>query len=405
MKKNNHNFENLDADNNCEKFYNSSSCDLAEQYMFYIRQTNLSYDDLQYKLIKKLEQDINPILKIQKSFFHKANYLFLKKFNQKHKHIFYLYGNVGSGKTFITNLIFRNLLIKKERKLRLSFYEFIDMLRSELNRLNLPDQNKDQKENNFSKNKETFRYFIKEKLRKIDLLCIDEFHVLDISDAMIILEFFKIIVSLPKMIVIINSNRAPDDLYKDGIHRERFLPVIDLINRNSHVMLLETKDYRESIGKDLKNFINFQDPLNHEVKDQKDFYNLFEKFAEILVREVKFIEHCILTKKISFKIIEKDFFSYIFIDFYDFFSKPLYAKNYQKFLKHFHVKKVYLSSISNLNGRDDLIKRFIAFIDVSYELGIGFVIGSSVSLDKIYTKGSMIFEFDRIISRINVLCR
>lgn len=395
MKKNNHIFDDEIGKNQ------APSSDLADQYMFYIRQTNLTYDDLQYALIKKLDEYISPILKLQKSFFHKANYLFLKKFNQKHKHIFYLYGSVGSGKTFITNLLFRSLPIKAERKLRLSFYEFIDMLRNELNRLNLPENKKDES----GKNKESFRNFIRQKLKKIDLLCIDEFHVLDISDAMIILEFFRIIVSFPKMIVVINSNRAPDDLYKDGIHRERFLPVIDLINKNSHVMLLETKDYREAIGRNLKNFINFEDFFSYGIKGKKDFHGLFEEFALILVREIKKIDYFILGKKISFEIIEKEMFSYIFLDFRDFFSKPLYAKNYQKFLKHFHVKKVYLYGLFNLNGHDDLAKRLIAFIDVAYELGIGFVIGSYAPLYEVYTKGSMIFEFDRIISRINVLCR
>jgi cell division protein ZapE len=377
-------------------------CDIADQYMFYIRQTNLDYDESQYILIKKIDFYINSILKLQNNFFLKANYLFLKKFNQSHKHIFYLHGNVGSGKTFITNLIFRTIPIKNDRKLRLSFYEFIDMLRNELNKINL-SLNENQKNDSKNLNKENFKEIIKRKLKNIDLLCIDEFHVLDISDAMIILEFFKVIAGFPKMIVIINSNRAPEDLYKTGIHRERFIPVIDLIKKHSHIMLLSTKDYRQSLAKNLKSFLNFGN--DNRIKNQKDFYRLFENFAQSIGSEIKKIDHYILLKKINFDIIQNDSISYIYFDFCDFFSKPLYAKNYQKFLRHFCVKKIYINNLFNLDGHDDLVKRFIAFVDVAYELGIGFFIGSKVSLDEVYKKGSMIFEFDRIISRINVLCR
>lgn len=370
--------------------------DLNDQYMLHIKQSHFHYDELQYSTIKRINQLIQPILRIQTNIFFKANYLLLSKFHEKHKNIFYLYGTVGSGKSFITNLIYKNLPVKHERKLRFSFYEFIDTLRSEINKINMSEQ---------KENKNNFHFFIKQKLKNIHLLCIDEFHVLDISDAMIILEFFKVIVNMNKMIVIINSNRAPEDLYKDGIHRERFTPVIDLINKYSYVMMLSTKDYREFNINDLKYFINFSD--NEIIKDKNDFYDFFIKNKPNNSKEnPEHIDNLISSKKIQINKIQlENHQTYILFDFYEFFNQPLYAKNYQKFFQQCNIKKIYINNLTCIDEQDDLAKRFIAFIDIAYEMGIGLVIGSSVNLNQIYNQGKVLFEFERTISRINVLCR
>lgn len=376
---------------------------LKEDYMFYVRQTNLKYDEDQYALIKKIDLYINLLINSKGNFLFKANCFLLNKIKNnpinKDKKIFYIYGSVGAGKTFITNLIFRSFADQNHRKLKMNFYEFIDLMRLELNKIHL-------EKNNLNKSKNIrFSDLIYQKLKNIDILCIDEFHILDISDAMIIYEFFKILLKIKDIIVIINSNRSPDELYKDGIHKERFKPVLNIIKENSHIFLLETKDYRIDETKNLKNFVYFKDENFYNIKNELEFENLFLSNTKNPNAKFKLIKYTSDVHKMKLKIINFDGYSYILIDFMNFFSEPLYAINYKNLISDLKVKCFYINGILNLDNHNDIIKRFISFIDIIYEMNINIVIGSNVSILAIYTKGSMIFEFDRLISRLNVLCR
>jgi cell division protein ZapE len=260
-----------------------------------------------------------------------------------------------------------------------------------------------QNKNNINKYK--FKEIIKNKLRDVQLLCIDEFHVLDISDVMIILEFFKIISNFHFMIVVINSNRSPEELYKNGIHRDRFAPVLDLINKNSHIIELNTKDYRLDVEKELINFINFNSKNFYNINNHKEFNRLFENKAKNLNAKIENKKYNLLKLEIELECIKKNDLVCIKIDFLSFFSKALYAKDYKDFFEALEIKKVYINNLINLDHHNDIIIRFIAFTDIAYEMNIYFIIGSNVSIYNIYVNGSLIFEFERIISRLNVICR
>ena len=168
----------------------------------------------------------------KKNFFKKI----LKKKNKKIG--FYLSGGVGVGKTMILNFFFE---IFNEKKLRLHFNEFM------INFHNFVFENKKNKEENNIDN------FVKKLKTQAKLLYFDEFQVTNIVDAMILGKLFKKIFE-ENMQVIFSSNIRINDLYKDGLQRDQFLPFIKILRDHSYENeLVIQEDYR----KDQKNFKRF----------------------------------------------------------------------------------------------------------------------------------------------------
>ena len=245
------------------------------------------------------------------------------------------------------------------------------------------------------------RDVVREKFINVDLLCIDEFHILDITDAVMIGEFLKIIFSNSKMFVLINSNRHPDELYKNGIHKERFLPIIDLIKKSSKVIPLSTKDYRNYQKDTPKNYFVSSDE-NSTIKSSEDFTNKYldDNYHKCESHEIK-----IVSQKLKFLLNTHFTYKVAYFDFAQLFNRPFYAQNYEDLIKKLSLRRIFIANIPKLEGHDDWAKRFIAFIDIAYENKIYLAILSSVAVKDLYSEGKMVFEFNRTISRINSLCQ
>jgi len=139
----------------------------------------------------------------------------------------YLSGNVGRGKTYLMDLLYQSLPVPK---LRQHFYEFMTSIHVAL-KLN---QGK----------VDPLREVVAKLARSVKVLCLDEFLVEDIADAMILSGFLHYLFEF-KLILVTTSNVAPEHLYQDGLQRDRFLPAVHLITRHMQVLYLDTgKDYR-----------------------------------------------------------------------------------------------------------------------------------------------------------------
>ena len=140
----------------------------------------------------------------------------------------YLWGSVGRGKTFLMDLFFESLPI--EEKSRVHFHRFMQGIHAELRAL--------------SGHSDPLREVARRIAAKTRVLCLDEFFVLDIGDAMILGNLFKALFADGVMLVT-TSNTAPANLYKDGLQRERFLPAIALIEKHCEILeLVSATDWR-----------------------------------------------------------------------------------------------------------------------------------------------------------------
>ena len=182
------------------------------------------------------------VVNLLDKFLYPKNTFLSNFFKNKNKLCFYLYGNVGVGKTMILNFIYEQLKINK---LRLHFNEFM---------ISFHDFRHNKQENN------SIRSFVKKLKKKYELIYLDEFQVTNIVDAMILGKLFEVIF-FENIKIIITTNTKLSELYMDGLQRERFLPFISTIKKNSIQKKLSLQeDYR----------------LKESSKKQRIFYPLTE---------------------------------------------------------------------------------------------------------------------------------
>ena len=303
----------------------------------------------------------------QKNFFKKI-------FKKKNKKIgFYLSGGVGVGKTMILNFFFE---IFNEKKLRLHFNEFM------INFHNFVFENKKNKEENNIDN------FVKKLKTQAKLLYFDEFQVTNIVDAMILGKLFKKIFE-ENIQVIFSSNIRINDLYKDGLQRDQFLPFIKILRDHSYENeLIIQDDYR----KDQINFKRFFFPLN-----QSTNFKLNKFFREITKGKNQTLK--ILNVK-GRKLEFKNFYEGIFkLNFDKLFDQNLGAEDYIEIANN--SKFIFLENLPSFNeNNSNKQQRFITFIDIIYEKKIPLMISSENELKLIKTSKSLKDVFKRTISRL-----
>lgn len=310
--------------------------------------------------------------------FYKENYsseLFGKLFNRTKKFGFYLVGDVGVGKTMLLNFFFDQI---KERKIRLHFNEFM---------INFHDfifQMKD-KENAIEK-------FVKNLNKKTKILYFDEFQVNNIVDAMILGKLFKKIFE-EKILVLFSSNIKINDLYKDGLQREQFLPFIKILHDYCYEKeLLIDEDYRTNSNNGLERFLS---PIN----EKTNF--IFNKFFRTLTKKIK-KENKMLEIKGRNLVIDNFFNGIAKFTFDELCNRNLGSEDYIKVANN--CSFIFIEMLPDFNfTNSNQQQRFITLIDILYEKKIPIMITSEKSLDKIGTSSDISNTFKRTISRLHEL--
>ncbi len=300
---------------------------------------------------------------------------FSKIFKKKEKKLgFYLIGDVGVGKTMILNFFFELI---KEKKLRLHFNEFM------LNFHDFVFENK----NNFKEN--VVNYFVKDLRKKLKILYFDEFQVTNIVDAMILGQLFKKIFE-EDIKVIFSSNIKIDNLYKDGLQREQFLPFIKILKEYSYENeLIIEEDYRTNNNKDLERFLF---PLNRSTNFK--FNKFFRKLTRDKSKNSKTLN--IKGRKLEFK----NFYEGILrLNFDELCNRNLGAVDFIAISNNSNF--IFLENLPNFNeNNSNQQQRFITFIDVIYEKKIPLMITSEKDLKLIESSKSLKNMFKRTISRL-----
>ena len=328
---------------------------------------------------KKLEINTNQITTIEViNKFYQNNFnhnFFLSLFSKKEKIPgFYLQGDVGVGKTMILNFFYENF---NQPKHRLHFNEFMIYFHEFI------FQNKNSKKSN------AIDKFVIRLKRKYKLIYFDEFQVTNIVDAMILGSLFKKIFD-ENIRVIFSSNVKIDDLYKDGLQREQFIPFIKILKKKcfEHTLIIKD-DYRKSQNKNNDRYLY---PLN-EITSFK-INKLFRKLTKNKIKEEKIL----LIK--GRKFIIKNYFEGIArFDFGDLCNKNIGAEDYIKIADV--CKHIIIENLPNFNeNNSNQQQRFITLIDIIYEKKVNLTISSDSNLKKLTSVKSLSEPFKRTISRL-----
>ena len=322
----------------------------------------LEVNSNQIETVKKLEQYYKENFK---SYFSK---LFSKKSSKK---CFYLYGDVGVGKTMILNFFFDHL---KEKRLRLHFNEFM---------LNFHDFVHEKKEENI------INHFVKNLKLKASLIYFDEFQVTNIVDAMILGKLFDQIFK-EDIKIIVTSNTKISELYKDGLQRDQFKPFIKIMEKQSIESELKIEDdYRKSNNNQNQRYFY---PLNQETNFK------INKFFRTITKDKKHTLKTINVKGRNFKI-ENFYEGVARFNFNELCDQNLGAEDYLEIIKN--CKFIAIDQIPQFGDTNsNQQQRFITLLDVIYDKNIPISITANQNLDEFKSSKLLEKPFKRTISRL-----
>lgn len=289
----------------------------------------------------------------------------------------YFWGGVGRGKTYLMDTFFESLPF--ERKTRTHFHRFMQRVHHELRLLD--------------GTKNPLVAIGRKYAEETRVLCFDEFFVSDITDAMILGGLMEQLFS-HGVTLVATSNIIPDELYRDGLQRDRFLPAIDLIKRYTEVVnvdggvdyrlrtLEQAELYHYPLGEGARHSLeeSFQllcgggNPANIETDD----------IVEINGRGIRFHKFCD---------------DIAWFDFDALCNGPRSQNDYIELSKLFHT--VIVSDVPQM-GRtnDDVARRFINMVDEFYDSSVKLIMSAEVPITDLYTEGRLSFEFQRTQSRL-----
>ena len=342
---------------------------LNKLFIDHCKKNNLEINSNQLDLIEELNQFYN--LNFNKSLLKK---IFSK---QNSKPGFYLQGDVGVGKTMILNFFYESLEFKKKRlhfnEFMISFHDFVFQ------------NKKDKKENIIDK-------FVNKIKKKYELIYLDEFQVTNIVDAMILGNLFKKIFD-ENIKVLFSSNVKINNLYKDGLQRDQFLPFIKIIKNKCYQEKLSIEeDYRKSqINKDKRFFYPLDEITNFKVN----------KFYRQKTKNIENKEKILTIKGRKF-VIENYFNGISRFDFKDLCAKNIGAEDYIKIAETCNF--IIIENIPNFNNdNSNQQQRFITLIDILYEKNVPLLVSSKSKLSSISSSISLRDVFKRTISRLHEL--
>tara|TARA_B100000524_G_scaffold323868_1_gene205971 strand:- start:222 stop:1280 length:1059 start_codon:yes stop_codon:yes gene_type:complete len=338
---------------------------LLKKFNLYCNSKNLEVNQNQFLAIKRLQDYYQKNFKsFIFNFFSKKN---LKK-------SFYLYGDVGVGKTMILDFFFNQI---KENKKRLHFNEFM------LNFHNFVHERKNKNEQNI------INLFVKDLKSKVSLLYFDEFQVTNIVDAMILGKLFDEIFK-ENIKIILTSNTKISELYKDGLQRDQFKPFIKIMEERSfeHELKIED-DYRKSKENQQQRYFF---PLNQETNFR------INKFFRVISRDKKKLKKILTIKGRDFEI--KNYFNGISrFDFKDLCDQNLGAVDYLEVVKVSDF--IVIENIPQFNDfNSNQQYRFITLIDVIYDKNIPIAVTANQNLSQFTSSKSLENPFKRTISRL-----
>jgi len=285
----------------------------------------------------------------------------------------YMYGGVGRGKSFLMDAFFQ--AVPLTRKTRLHFHEFMREVHRELQDLK-GLQN-------------PLEELGKRIARRFRLICFDEFHVADVTDAMILHRLLESLFA-HRVSIVTTSNFHPDGLYPNGLHRDRILPAIALLKAQLEVINVDNgTDYRQ---RTLEHVQLYHTPLGEaaDLAMTQAFNELAEAKEESPLLHIEHRE--IHARRRAGGVV--------WFDFQTLCGGPRSQNDYLELATQFHT--LLLSNVPMMPVRlASEARRFTWLVDVLYDRRVKLIMSAEVPPEQLYTEGPMAHEFPRTVSRLN----
>jgi cell division protein ZapE len=339
----------------------------SERYAEAISSGFFTYDGEQANAVHALDQLYHELMQR----FHQAQSFRLRRAAPP-KGV-YLWGGVGRGKTWLMDQFFE--VVPFRRKMRMHFHHFMQRVHRELNAL----------QGQVDPLEKVADIIYKEAV----VICFDEFFVSNVTDAMILGDLFSMLFKRGVTLVA-TSNIAPDGLYKNGIHRDRFLPAIEALKASCSVLNVDSGiDYRLRV---LKQANLFRSPLTHEAE-----HWLAVRFAALTKQHVVSQEDIIINdRQIEVKGRTDDL---LWCHFNELCLKPRSAADFIEIAKLYNT--VLVGCVPALTDQiADATRRFIYLVDEFYDRRVKLVITSQQSILELYEGEKLAFEIQRTRSRL-----
>jgi cell division protein ZapE len=346
-----------------------------QKYQQDLTHPDFQEDDAQANAVKELQRLYDELTQPKKK--KKWRVKIQKAFGKGHTEPgiqgIYFWGGVGRGKTYLVDTFYECLPFK--RKMRIHFHRFMHRVHKELEKLG---QQSDPL-------KKIADIFAKEAV----VICFDEFFVSDITDAMILGTLMEELFAR-NVVLVATSNIIPDNLYKNGLQRARFLPAIELINQNNRIVNVDS-------GVDYRLRTLEQAEIYHHPLDDNAQANLQRYFTQLAPEEGSFGEAIEVENRMINTIRNAD--GVVMFEFSDLCMSARSQLDYMEISRCYHT--VLVANATQMNQQtDDVARRFIAMIDEFYERNVKLIISASVPMEALYTDGQLVFEFKRCLSRL-----
>ena len=285
----------------------------------------------------------------------------------------YMYGGVGRGKSFLMDCFFAAVPLK--RKTRLHFHEFMREVHRELVAL--------------QGTVDPLDVLARRIARKYRLICFDEFHVSDITDALILHRLLRALFDNGVGLVT-TSNFAPDALYPEGLHRERILPAIALLKENLEVINVDNgTDYRHH---SLTQMQHYHWP--HSAQTHSALARTFDSLADTADEDpLLLIEGRVLAAL-------RRAGSLVWFDFRTLCAGARSQNDYLEIAAHFDT--LLLSEVPRMSDQmGSEARRFTLLVDVLYDRHVKLIMSAAVPVQELYTAGPLAHEFVRTVSRLH----
>ncbi|MCK5828866.1 MAG: AFG1 family ATPase [Methylococcales bacterium] len=346
---------------------------LDKKYKELVVKHHIQHDDEQIKVLGHLQHLLDNISEIVNTEPPSVFNRLLSKSSKTTKSL-YIYGDVGRGKSMLMDVFFEACPFELKR--RVHFHSFMQEINSYMHQWR-------------KKNEGDPLPSLAKKIRQETLLfCFDEFHVTDIADAMLLSRLFSRLLKLG-VIFVATSNQHPDDLYKNGLQRELFLPFIELIKQSAVILeLLAKEDYRLSYFKSIKTGFY----LTSEDDDGSCF--LHKKFNELTNNGSTEVTVLVVNgREVRFTKVHGDI---LFSSFGELCARNLGPADYLEIAKEFKI--IFIANIPSFSSEiKDKIKRFVTLIDALYEQKIKVICTIAIVVEDLYLEG---FDFKRTRSRL-----